>query len=98
MMRPLTAQEAQAKMIMLHKELSNFQFYLTQNAGILIGDTLKDNVEAIELIQESLEREVARMKRAMNNAVMDTIVRTSLEQAGFKPDGPAKPDDWKPND
>jgi len=98
MIQTITAQEVRAKMIALHKELSNFQFYLTQNANIMPGDALKDNCEAIGTIQETLEREVARMKKAISKGVLDNIVRTSLEQAGFKPDGPAKPDDWKPND
>jgi hypothetical protein len=91
MIKELTANEVKAKMIDLHRELTNFNFYLGHNRNIDSG-VVKEAEEAIIYIQEILEREVKRIGTIVQTANLDNIVRTSLEQAGFKPDVPPASD------
>lgn len=75
-------------MISLHHELSNFQFYLAMNSGVIPPTPKVEDSEAIAHIQELLERETARVGLVIKQRNLDTMVENSLKAAGFEPDQP----------
>ena len=86
--KPMTAEEVQARMISLHHELTNFEYYLRMNSGTVPPMTPKEDAGAIAHVQELLERETRRMGIVIKNKNLDTMVENSLKAAGCEPDQP----------
>lgn len=84
--RELTPEEVQAKMISLHHELGNFQLYLARQT--MPPKWEGPEYEAVNRVLELLERETKRMGIAVHDRKIDNLVTESLRQAGFKPDEP----------
>lgn len=84
--QPITPEEVVAKMIALHHELSNFQFYLAHQTKPPRWEGEEYN--AICKVQEALERETKRMQLVVKDRGLDELVRQSLKNAGFEPDEP----------
>lgn len=81
-----TAKEVRAKMIALHHELGNFQFYLAYQT--VPPNWESDDYKAVSRVLELLERETKRMGLAVKKQEIDDAVIDSLKRAGFEPDQP----------
>lgn len=85
-MKQPTPEEIVGKMVALHSELANFQFYLSRQS---VPPRFEgEDIEAIKTVSIAIEREVQRMQAYIKRKAMDTIVMDALKREGFEPDEP----------
>jgi len=73
--------EVQAKMVSLHHELGNFQYYNARN-GSIPPKFEGEEYEAITYVLELIEREVGRLGQHIKQLNTDKAVIDSLRNAG----------------
>lgn len=83
-MKQPTPEEIVAKMIALHAELGNFQYYLARQSTPPRWEGKE--YEACNTVAMALEREIKRMQLLIKDRGLDDLVRESLKNAGFEPD------------
>lgn len=89
-MRQPTPEEIVAKMIALHAELGNFQYYLARQSTPPRWEGKE--YDACSTVAMALEREIKRMQLLVKDRNLDSLVLESLKNAGFKPDEPPATD------
>lgn len=81
-----TAQEIVAKMVALHAELANFQYYLMHQTQppSMEGEDYK----ACTKVAIAIEREVARLQKHIKQVAIDDVIHEAMKREGIKPDEP----------